>query len=149
MSDREAGMEDPRKLLVGTWKSDKRRTLSTCHRYYRMEGPRKRKFASLFGRLVLRYTGSRVFFSLGDTSWTARYDVVASDSEGLVLRIHSDDLWKKAVPLTADIVKQMSAPRLQHIQFSGRDLYWIGCGSFCEWFQRQAAERAGNREVIR
>ncbi|SPE58138.1 hypothetical protein SBV1_2720007 [Verrucomicrobia bacterium] len=133
-------MQNPRKLLIGTWKSDKLRTLETCHRYHRLTGAKKRKFGSLFGRLVLRYTRNRLYHSLRGTEWRAKYDVIAQDSESIVLRVHSDDLWKKAEPIMADIVKELAAPRLLHIHFrrrDGRQYYWIGCGSFCEWFRRQ------------
>jgi hypothetical protein len=133
-------MQNLRKLLIGTWKSDKRRTLGNFHRYHTLNGAKKRTLGSIFGKLVLRYTPRRVHFSLCGTEWAAKYDVVAADSESVVLRIHSDDLWKKAVPLTADILKQMSAPRLQQVHFrslNGHHYYWIGCGAFCEWFRRQ------------
>jgi hypothetical protein len=132
-------MQNLHKLLIGSWKSDKRLTLENCHRYHRLTGAKKRKFGSIFGRLVLRYTPSRVHHLLRGLEWTAKYDVLAVDSESIVVRIHSDDLWKKASPITADIVKEMAEPRFQHIHFrrrNGRQYYWIGCGILCEWFRR-------------
>ena len=111
-----------------------------CHRYHTLTGAKKRTFASLFGRLVLRYTRNHLYCSLRGTEWSAKYEVIAQDSESIVLRIHSDDLWRRAEPLMADILKQMAEPRLEHIHFrhrNGRQYYWVGCGSFCEWFQRQ------------
>lgn len=157
MDDGRTDMQDLRKLLIGTWRSDKRRTLAAFHRYHTLEGAEKRRVGSLFGKLVLRYTPERLHFSLRGTEWTAKYHVVAADSESVVLRIHSDDLWRKAVPFTADIVKQMSAPRLQHIHFrrgNGYQNYWIGCGTFCEWFKRQDIQpsryrRRGDRARVR
>src|SRR5215831_3291473 len=107
-------MKEPRKLLIGTWKSDKRMTLEDCHRYHRLSGARKRAFGSLFGRLVLRYTPGRIRHSLRGTEWVAKYDVVAADSDSIVLRIHSDDLWKKADPVMVDLLKQLAEPRLVH-----------------------------------
>jgi hypothetical protein len=103
-------MQNLRKLLIGTWKSDKRLTLEGCHRYHRLTGAKKRTFGSLFGRLILRYTPSRLHHALRGTEWTAKYNVVAADSDSVVLRVHSDDLWRKALPITADIVKQMAKP---------------------------------------
>lgn len=142
-------MRDLRKLLIGTWRSDRRRTLATFHRHHTLEGAKKRRFGSLFGKLVLRYTPTRLHFSLRGTDWTAKYHVVGADSESVVLRIHSDDLWRKAVPFTVDIVKQLSAPRLQHIHFRrlhGEQYYWIGCGAFCEWFRRQDIQPSRSRQ---
>jgi hypothetical protein len=142
-------MRDLRRLLIGTWKSDKRRTLETCHRYHELAGAKRRRFGSLFGKLVLRFTASRLLFSLRGTEWAARYEVVAQDSDSLVLRVHSDNLWKKAVPFTADILKKLARPRLQHIHFShrnGRQYYWIGCGIYCEWFRRQDIKPPRSRQ---
>jgi hypothetical protein len=131
-------MPNLRKLLHGTWKSDKRLTLENCHRYHRLSGAKKRRFGSLFGRLSLRYTASRLHHSLRGTEWTARYDVVASDSDSIVLRIHADDLWKRADPIMADILKQMAKPRLMQLHFrrrNGCQYYFIGLGMCCEWFR--------------
>jgi hypothetical protein len=142
-------MQDLRKLLIGTWSSNKRRTLANFHRYHTLKGAKKRMLGSLFGKLVLRYTPSRVHFALRGTEWTAKYEVVAADSESIVLRLHSDNLWRQAVPGTADIVKQMSAPRFQHINFrrrGGHQYYWIGCGTFCEWFRRQEIQPSRCRQ---
>lgn len=138
----------PGKLLIGTWRSDRRLTLQNCHRYHQLTGARKREFGSLFGRLLLRYSSGRLYVSLGPQNWTARYDVVAEDAESLVLRIHSDDLWKRADPLVAGILKQLAEPRLQHLHFHTRDghpYYWIGCGAFCEWFKRVDVASTGGR----
>ena len=146
---RGSGMLNPRKLLIGTWKSDKRLTLECCHRYHRLTGVKKRKFGSLFGKLVLRYTPNRLHHALGGTEWTGKYDVVAADSDSIVLRVHSDDLWKKALPMTADLVKQLAEPRLQQLHFrrrNGRDYFWIGCGMFCEWFRRLNIPPSGSRQ---
>ncbi len=142
-------MQNLRKLLIGTWKSDKCLTLDNCHRYHRLTGAKKRRFGSLFGRLVLRYTPSRVRFSLNGIEWTAKYDVVAADSDGIVLRIHSDDLWRKAPAITAGILKEMAAPRLEHLHFrrrNGRQYYWLGCGMCCEWFRQLDIQPSGFRQ---
>lgn len=114
-------------------------TLQTCHQYHQLAGVKKRKFASLFGRLALRYSRGRVYITLGNVKWAAKYDIVAQDSDSIVLRIHSEDIWKRADPAMTDILKQASEPRLQHIQFrtlSGHKYYWVGFGAFCEWFKR-------------
>jgi len=142
-------MKRLRKLLVGTWKSDKRLTLDNCHRYHGLNGAKKRRFGSMFGRLVLRYTRSQVHHSLRGTEWTAKYDVIAADSDSIVLRIHSDDLWKRVDPIVADILKQVAQPRLQQLHFrrrKRRQYYWIGCGMCCEWFRRLDIQPSGFRQ---
>ena len=88
---------------------------------------------------MLRYTPRRVHFALRGTEWTARYDIVAADSDSLVLRIHSDDLWKKADPHVAALLREMAEPRLVQLHFRlrrGRAYYFIGLGICCEWFRR-------------
>lgn len=133
-------MPNPRSLLKGTWKSDRRLTLKGCHRYHDLSGVKKRRFAGLFGHLTLRYTSRRVYIELRGTKWSSRYEIVAADSESLVLRVYADDLWKQADPMMADLLREMSEPRLQHLQFRirrGRPYYFIGLGFFCEWFRRE------------
>lgn len=133
-------MPNPRSLLKGTWKSDRRLTLKGCHRYHELSGVKKRRFAGLFGRLILRYSPRRVHFVLRGMKWSARYEIVAGDSDSLVIRVYADDLWKQADPIVADLVREMSEPRLVHLQFRirrGRPYYFIGLGSFCEWFRRE------------
>jgi hypothetical protein len=142
-------MQNLHKLLIGTWKSDRPLTLANCHRYHQLAGVKKRKFGSLFGKLVLRYTRSRLHISLRGTEWTAKYDVVAADSDSVVLRVHSDDLWRRADPLSADLLKEMAKPRLQHITFrrrKGRQYYWIGFGMCCEWFRRLDIQPSGRTQ---
>ena len=140
-------MLTPHRRLIGTWKSDRGLTLANCHRYHLLTGAKKRKFGSIFGSLVLRYTRRRLYIALGETKWSAEYDVLAEDSESIVLRIHSEDHWKRANAIVADILKEMAAePRFQHIQFrtrNGHEYYWIGCGVFCEWFKRQRVQPGG------
>lgn len=139
-------MKNPRKLLIGTWKSDKRLTLKNWHKYHRLTGAKKRQLGSVFGKLILRFTGRRVHLLLDGTKWTKQYQVIAVDSNSVVLRIHSGDLWRRADPITADFLKEMAQPRLQHIHFTrrrDRQYYWIGLGTFCEWFQRQDTQPPG------
>jgi hypothetical protein len=75
-----AGMSPVQKLLIGTWRSDRRRTLQTCHRYHCLFGVKKRRVGDLFGKLELRYTYKYVHHRLGDFEYRARYDVVAEDA---------------------------------------------------------------------
>ncbi|MBI1176194.1 hypothetical protein GC207_02005 [bacterium] len=140
------------KLLIGTWKSDKRRTLRFCHRYHLLMGTKKRRFGNLFGHLTIRYTRSRVYYTLRETEWSAKYDVIAQDSKSIVLRLHSDSLWKQAEPVVVDLVKQLMPARLQQVHFQLVDdtqYYWIGCGTFCEWFRRDDTLSTKRKRVRR
>ena len=141
-------MQDLRKLLIGTWKSDKRLTLENCHRFIASLVQRNVGSAQYLASSFFVTPPGRLHHSLRGTEWISKYDVVAVDSESIVVRIHSDDLWKRADPLTADIVKEMAEPRLQHLHFrrrNGRQYYWLGCGILCEWFRRQDIQPSRSR----
>lgn len=133
-------MSPMQKLLMGSWKSDKRRTLEYCHKYHVLPRARKRRFGALFGKLELRYTRNYVYHNLRGFRYKARYDVVSEDSEGIVIRIHRDELRKKFDPVIAADLEVFFTPKLELIRFRrrrGRQYYWIGLGTFCEWFRKQ------------
>ena len=90
-------MSPARKLLIGTWRSAKRRTLQSCHRYHCLLGAKKRRFGGLFGKLELRYTPKYVHHRLRGFEYRGRYDVVAEDAESIVIRIHSDGIMSPKV----------------------------------------------------
>lgn len=106
--------------LLGTWRSDRRRTF----RHYK-PGPRstvegQRKFKSIFGKLIVRWTARRCHFEFDETRfkgsrWSRPYDVVASDETSVIVR--SDGV-------------------LSQLHFEG-DCYWIAVGGvLCEFFRR-------------
>jgi len=143
-------MPDLHTPLLGTWKSDRRRTLATWHRYHLLRGPRKKQFASIFGKLTLRYTRHRVDYVLNKVRWSAPYEVMAHDADSVVLRIHSEDLWSPADPMIADIIKTLAQPRITYLhvtRYRGHDYHWIGCGIFCECFRRQEPGKPHRRSA--
>jgi hypothetical protein len=107
--------------LVGTWQSDRRRSLRHYKSATRKIPPRHRKFRAIFGKLKVRWTRQRCYTEfMGSKSW-GKYEIVASDSTSVVVRT-----------LIAD-----DEPTLQQIHFEGPDTYWVGCaGMLCEYFQR-------------
>jgi hypothetical protein len=125
------------KRLIGVWKSDRRKTLKHCHKYHCLKGTKKRTFAGLFGKLELRFTKQYVYHTLRDFKYRSRYEVVAEDAESVVLRIYPDTLKKKFDPIMADAIKELLLPRLEQfhfVRYRGRQYFWIGLGTFCEWF---------------
>jgi len=130
------------KKLLGLWKSDQRKTLQTFHRYHRLPpGVKKRRVASLFGRLELRYTRQYLYTQLGDFETRERYEVVAEDGQSIVLRIYAEDLKKRLDRLLRESCPpDFFEPRIEKITFRKEpagEYYWIGCGHFCEWFRRK------------
>ena len=139
-------MNSVRKLLIGTWRSDQRRTLQTFHKYHCMRGVKKRRVAGLFGRLVVRYTHKYIYDKLPNFEDRACYDVVAEDANTIVIRIHTHKLKKQVHRVIAEDLEALFEPRLEQIHFvrsKGRQYYWVGCGRFCEWFCKEA-DREGS-----
>jgi hypothetical protein len=112
-------MNDSR--LIGTWKSDGRRTAKEIAARRDLSANKTVKLRSLFGKLELRYTGSRCYSRLGDYVSVNRYTVVAKDEWSAVLVVF--------IPI--------AGKHIIHIHFEG-DHYWItlGSGRMREFFKR-------------
>ena len=87
-----------------------------------MPTAKKARFRSLFGKLVLRYTRTRCYATLGDYKEVSRYVVVAKNATSVVICMPSD--------LTGD-------QDISHIHFVGRH-YWITLGPIREYFRKIA-----------
>lgn len=118
-------MKTDRRLL-GTWRSDRRRTF----RHFKPKAgcPPKslRKLKALFGKLVVKWGRGVCYTELVGHRESTRYDVVASDTASVVVRLR-DEL--------------SGEDRLHHIHFDG-DYYWVALsgGSICEFFRRVPLE---------
>lgn len=112
-------MRDSR--LIGTWRSDSRKTALEIAARRDIASGAKKKLISLFGKLELRYTPSRCYSTLGETTWVNRYVVVAKDSSSVAL-VTSNGLGGKEIV---------------HVHFEG-PRYWIvlGSGRAREFFKR-------------
>ncbi len=110
---------DPR--LIGTWKSDRRRTF----RHFKPSSncsPRSlNKFKAIFGKMVIRWGREKFYSEFDGFRDTARYETVASDSDSVVVRVPD-------VLSGEDVLRQ--------IHFA-EDYYWIAVsGNMHEWFKR-------------
>jgi hypothetical protein len=110
--------------LIGTWKSDARRTAQEIEARRDIRGAKKSKLLSLFGKLELRYTKTHVYASLEDYKTASRYTVVAKDTSS-VATISEDSIAGK---------------QIFHIHFEG-DHYWISLGRIREYFKRMDKRR--------
>lgn len=116
----------PDKRLLGTWRSDRRRTL----RYFKPKAwctpSRLRKFKALFGKLVVEWAHGAYHTEFDGHKVTAPYEVVARDSVSVVVQVR-------------DVLS--GEDRLQHIHFDG-DYYWVALsgGGICEFFRRVPTE---------
>src|SRR2546422_213964 len=113
--------------LLGTWRSDRHRTVAGWRFSKRLTPERRRKFLGIFGKLRVTYTRTRIRGVLRDYKFVQRYELLAADSDSVAIRYED---------------KQLTGEwRIQHIHFEGRDCYWVAFGRNREWFRR-AADRA-------
>jgi hypothetical protein len=110
-----------RRWLMGTWQSDRRRSLRNYKSGGKPTPARHRKFRAIFGKLKVRWTRQRYYTEFMGSKKRGKYEIVASDSNSVIVRT-----------LVAD-----GEDGLQQIHFDGPDTYWVGCaGILCEYFQR-------------
>jgi hypothetical protein len=113
-------MREPR--LLGTWKSDRRRTARDIEARADFKPRHKPTLIGMFGHLVLRYTPTRCHSTFRGTTTAWRYTVVGRNADGVLVIGHGADLD--------------GGDALQHIRFEGKDRYWISLGPFREFFRR-------------
>ena len=122
------------KRLLGTWKSDRRRTFSEWI-FRRKPTPEKlRKLRAIFGKLQITYTRTRIRSLYHDDQQTRVYKVLGPDEESVAIG-------------TKVVAKHI---RIQHIHFDGPDRYWISLsGRNREWFRRvPKSPRAATRSKM-
>ena len=114
-------MHDPR--LIGTWRSDARRTSLEIAARRDITAAKKKKLRRFFGKLELRYTPTRCYSLLNGQVSVNRYIVVAKDPSSVALLVSN--------PVMGD--------HIVHIHFEGSH-YWIilGSGRMREFFKRVA-----------
>jgi hypothetical protein len=112
-------MYEPR--LIGTWRSDARKTSREIAVRRDIPASKKSKLRRLFGKLELRYTRTHCHARLGNFVSVTRYTVVAKDSFSVA--IFSDS--------------PIAGKQIFHIHFE-RNCYWIslGSGRMREFFKR-------------
>ncbi len=119
-TSQETHMNDSR--LLGTWRSDARKTDREIAARRDIPASRRVRLRQLFGKLVLRYTKSRCYATLGGETEVNRYSVVAKDQSSVaVVYVDSID----------------GTETVSHIHFEGR-YCWICLGSIREYFRRIA-----------
>jgi hypothetical protein len=122
------------KRLIGTWRSDKRRTAREIRaRRDIPAGKRRTQLVSIFGKLTLRYTRSKCYTEFNGTKEVRPLRIVAKDSGGVVVL--------GTTPLS-------NQDLIYHIRFEAPSgpsdkpqYYWISLGQFREYFRRLRARR--------
>lgn len=109
------------KRLLGTWRSDKERTVALWKYQKELSPETRERFERIFGKFTLRFTETHIYTEFEDTKDTVPYSVVARDSSSVVIAWHEE--------------KERS---LQHIHFEGES-YYVLSGYNVEFYKRVAA----------
>lgn len=104
--------------LLGTWRSDKERTLALWKYQKELAPDVRERFERIFGKFTLRFTATQIHTEFEDLKETVPYSVVARDSSSVVIAWH-----------------QEKGRSLQHIHFEGEGYYVIS-GYNVEFYQR-------------
>jgi hypothetical protein len=115
-------MRDQR--LLGTWRSDRRRTARDINARSDIPKSRRAKLIAIFGHLTLRYTPTRCHSTFRGDTESCAYKVVAKNAEGVLVVRPGDSLTGE--------------DSLQHVRFEGKHC-WVSLGAFREYFRRVAA----------
>lgn len=105
--------------LLGTWRSDRRKTMAEWLWPQTMKPDRRKWFAGLFGHLQVHYMPRSFAWVLKEHRERVPHEVLASDD---------------------DSVEIISGGQIQHLHFEG-DHYWILCSRNREWFKRVKTPR--------
>ena len=111
------------KRLLGTWKSDARRTLSDLRARRDIPAATRKVLEPLFGKLELRFTPTRCWHTLDGYTACEPYIIVAKDESSV-----------------ATVSRVLETDAITHIHFIEEDVFWIhvGTGKFREFFSRVA-----------
>lgn len=117
---RTPGLFDRR--LIGTWKSDRRKTFLHYKPPTDFTPARTEKFKALFGKFTIRWGRGKYHTLMDGFRATHPYQIVANDDTSVVIRVHDEILDRDC---------------LRQIHFEG-DHYWMALdrGYLSEWFKR-------------
>ena len=115
------------KRLIGTWRSDKRRTAQEIRARRDIKAGRKRNFLiGLFGKLVVRFTRTNCYTTFDGRTDVKPLRIAATDADGVVVVNGSS---------VGDVINHMrfeDAPKNGGLPI----YYWICLGQFREYFRR-------------
>jgi hypothetical protein len=116
-------VKNARKLLRGTWRSDRARTVAQWVYPKRLAVERRKWFESIFGHLVVQFTAAFEICEHKAKRSRRRYRVVWS-SEGPVF------------PQLFVVTKDAEGEKGQHIFFDSPDSFYAQGGKCAEFFKR-------------
>jgi hypothetical protein len=136
------------KRLLGTWKSDARRTFADWNWKKNTSPKRKARLKSFFGKLEITYTCTKVISKLRYRRWeqARRYAVIGMDEEIVAivlfgkLEIRNREKYDSS---NLELVDQFNREdKIEHIHFD-KNHFWIsfGNGKNREFFRRASGGR--------
>jgi hypothetical protein len=114
-------MHDDR--LIGTWQSDKDRTLCEMEKRQELSGKRRDWFEKNLGKLKIKYTKYTVTFWYNGKASTEKLKVAAKDSDSVVI-------------LGTDVFGEKD--KISLVTFEDENTYWIysKMADYVEYFKR-------------
>jgi hypothetical protein len=122
------------KRLLGTWKSDKRRTFAEWNWKKGATPKKKAKLKSFFGKLEVTYTRTKVISLLRHKKWEQerRYAVLGLDEKSVAI-IEFGELeiknrrkyWNEGLKIIKEFCSQ---PEIKHIHFD-KNHFWVSLGN--------------------
>jgi len=111
------------RLLLGTWRSDRKRTVSQWVYPKRLAERRRKEFEAIFGKMQVRYTKTRHVSKFKGRTWISPYRI----------------LWSREGPVFPQIIivfKTKEGETAQHIFFDSPNSFYIQGGKCAEFFKR-------------
>jgi hypothetical protein len=79
--------------LLGTWRSDKERTVRFWRYTEEPDAARRKDFERLLGKLTRRFTETRAYGEFEGDTWSDEYWVVDSDARSVVVAYRDDSTY--------------------------------------------------------
>ena len=111
------------KRLLGTWKSDCRKTLHEIAQWRDISEPQRKHAKRILGKLRVRFTRTRVYSEFFGEKSVGPCRVVAKDATSVA--VLGPAWWDE------------DEQEIAHIHFEGK-YYWVWCpvGNFVEYFRK-------------
>ncbi len=109
--------------LIGTWISDKEKTLCVMEKSRNLTEKQRNWFEQNLGKLRIKYTKDNVTIWFDDEPMTEKLKIIATDSDSVVL-LGNDPFDEEA--------------KLVMVTFEDNDNYWVysDLGNYVEYFKR-------------
>ena len=120
------GKGKPAAWLLGTWRSDKKRTIEAWGKHPPGSAKFRRSFVPDLGKMTISYGAKLARTTFHKVDETNAYRVV----------------WQSSDAVFVVFGRAKAAQSGQLIYFKAPDVYWVHCGRFVEYFSKQKRRKA-------